>query len=251
MIEKYTHLYGLIGYPLTHSFSKKHFGDKFAREKLDTYYYELFPLAQLTDLPEILKKYPNLKGLNVTIPYKQSVIPFLDEISEEAKRVGAVNTIKITDGKLTGYNTDVYGFEKSLLGMPPDGDRLPTHALVLGTGGAAQAIQYVLRKMNITCQLVSRTASPNQITYEDLTPNHISDHPLIINTTPLGTFPKIDAAPALPYPKLTSKNYLFDLVYNPAETLFLRQGKKQGCKTKNGLEMLHLQAERAWQIWST
>lgn len=249
MIEKYTHLYGLIGYPLTHSFSKKYFGEKFNRKQLEDFYYELFPLEQVEDMLSLFKKYPNLKGLNVTIPYKQSVIPLLDQVSEEAAMVGAVNTIKKTDGKLVGYNTDVYGFENALLGMVPEGAELPERALVLGTGGAAKAILYVLKKLKISSQLVSRSAGEKQITYGEISSQHILDYPLIINTTPLGTFPKTKEAPAIPYSKLTSQNYLFDLVYNPAETLFLQEGKKRGSKTRNGLEMLYLQAERAWEIW--
>jgi len=186
----------------------------------------------------------------VTIPYKEEIFDFLDEINQDAAEIGAVNTIRFVDGKRIGYNTDHYGFQKSLLEMVPDGEKLPSRALVLGTGGASKAIAYVLQKEGIEYLKVSRTAGADRITYQDLTEETIKDHLLIINTTPLGTFPDVTALPDLPYQALTEKNYLYDLVYNPRETAFLAQGNRVGAKTNNGLKMLSLQAEKAWEIWN-
>lgn len=249
-LSSYKHLYGLIGAQLSYSFSKKYFGEKFTNEQRTDSFYELFPIPKITDIDQLIDQHPNLRGLNVTIPYKEQVFDFLDKINQDAAEIGAVNTIKIIDGKRIGFNTDHYGFRKSLLEMVPAGEKLPTRALVLGTGGAAKAITYVLKKERIEFLKVSRTAGTDKITYEDLTEEIIKDHLLIINTTPLGTFPNITSLPNLPYKALTEKHYLYDLVYNPAETAFLSQGNRVGAKINNGLKMLSLQAEKAWEIWN-
>lgn len=241
--------YGLIGYPLTHSFSKRYFSEKFEAEGIKNHNYDLFPIERIDDLPHLLSSFDNLKGLNVTIPYKEYVLDFLDEIDESAAGIGAVNTIKIVDGKLKGYNTDVYGFEIALLNLL--GDAKIDNALILGTGGAAKACAYVLGKLEIPFKYVSRTKKPDQFTYEELSKEVIDNHHLIINTTPLGTYPKVETYPNIPYNNLSPKHYLYDLVYNPEEPEFLRKGRAKGASIKNGLEMLHLQAEKAWEIWST
>ncbi len=245
----YDRLFGLIGYPLSHSFSKKYFSQKFGEEGITSAYYELFPLEQIEQFPELMQSYPNLVGLNVTIPYKQAVMPYLDTIDPAAAEVGAVNTIRVEDGRLTGYNTDVYGFEISLrvfLGNQP-----VKEALVLGTGGAAKAVMYVLHKMDITYQTVSRDAEKGDLTYTDMDELLLSNISLIINTTPLGMAPHMERAPDLPYWSLNSTHFLYDLVYNPEKTVFLSEGIQRSCPTKNGLEMLYLQAEKAWSIWNT
>jgi len=237
---------GLIGYPLSHSFSKKYFTEKFEKENIKGWQYELFPLKSIEDLPDLLKNNPSMVGLNVTIPYKEAVIPYLNEVDESAA-FGAVNTIKIKGGKLIGFNTDIYGFEESLKPM------LQAHhtaALILGTGGAAKAIANVLSRLGIEFKYVSRTPSDGQFSYQDIDENTIKKHTLIVNTTPLGMHPKIDSCPNLPYQSLTSKHILYDLVYNPNVTTFLKYGKKQDTHIKNGLEMLYLQAEKAWAIWN-
>jgi len=249
-LKNYKHLYGLIGIYLSYSFSKKFFGEKFAKEKRTDSFYELFPIPEIAEIEQLISHYPNLKGLNVTIPYKEQVFDFLDEINQDAAEIGAVNTIRFVDGKRIGYNTDHYGFRKSLLEMVPAGEKLPPRALVLGTGGASKAISYVLKKEEIEFLKVSRTAGVDRITYQDLTKKTIKDHLLIINTTPLGTFPEVATLPDLPYEGLTEKHYLYDLVYNPTETAFLAQGNRIGAKTNNGLKMLSLQAEKAWEIWN-
>ncbi len=248
-LDTIPNLYGLIGYPLSHSFSKKYFTEKYQRENILKHCYELFPLSDLQELSSLLQRYPNLKGLNVTIPYKELVFPFLDEVSEEAEQIGAVNTIKIEDGKLKGYNTDVYGFEHSLLNVCRKAPHMPNGALILGTGGAAKAIAFVLKKLKIDFTYVSRTPKAGQTTYQKIDQQLLRDHPLIINTTPLGTSPNEDTSPDLPYHLLNERNVLYDLVYNPEKTLFLKEGLAKHCQIKNGLEMLHLQAEKAWEIW--
>ncbi|WP_234736725.1 shikimate dehydrogenase family protein [Tellurirhabdus bombi] len=245
--------YGLIGYPLSHSFSKKYFAEKFEKEGIADSYYDLFELEDILTLPELIKSVPDLRGLNVTIPYKQAVIPFLDGLDEQsAARIGAVNTIKIfPDGRKIGYNTDYYGFRQSLerwLGTLEIG---PTtlQALVLGNGGAAKAVTTALTDMGIQHRIVSRTPSVENLSYEFITPAVLEDYRLIINTSPVGTYPNVDAAPELPYSTISNRHLLYDLVYNPAETLFLRKGQEQGAATHNGLPMLVLQAEKAWEIW--
>ena len=245
-------LYGLIGYPLSHSFSKQYFTEKFAREGITDCRYELYELPDVADLPQLLASQPSLRGLNVTIPYKQPVIPFLDTLDESARRVGAVNVIKIDRrGKKTGYNSDYYGFRQSL------GDWLrrlgvqPKAALVLGNGGAAQAVQVALQDLGIGYQVVSRQASPQVLTYEQLDGAVLAKHQLIVNTTPLGTYPRTDACPPIPYALLTPQHLLYDLVYNPPQTAFLTRGADRGAAVHNGLAMLHLQAEKAWEIWQS
>ncbi len=238
-------IFGLIGYPLAHSFSKKYFKSKFEKEKIENTEYLLFPLKSIGQLKELLANQPNIKGLNVTIPYKERVIPFLDALDDSAT-FGAVNTIKIEDGRLLGHNTDVYGFEQSVL---PFLSKV-SNALVLGTGGASKAVCHVLKQNNITTKLASRTNGKDRITYEMLDKSILSNYQMIINTTPLGTNPNEHTFPDLPYQYLTGKQILVDLVYNPPITQFLFKGAKQGCTTKNGMEMLYLQAEKAWEIWN-
>ena len=247
---------GLIGYPLSHSFSKKYFSKKFKEKGIKGYEYELYPLASIKDLPQLLDDHPDLIGLNVTIPYKEQVIPYLDAIHEEAKAIGAVNTIKIEEGTLTGYNSDVYGFEKSLLDLLTNRDNgqpkelLVDQALVLGTGGAAKAVSFILKKLNIKPLSVSRTKGKGDLTYKEIDEKLMKASKLIINTTPLGMSPKVDTFPQLPYEFMTSNHFLYDLVYNPEKTLFLKKGENQKAKTKNGKDMLILQAEKSWTIWT-
>ncbi len=239
--------FGLIGNPLTHSFSKRYFEEKFKREQIDGCSYDLFELKTINELPDLLNTTRGLAGLNVTIPYKQTVIPFLNSLSAEAQAIGAVNCIKIENGKLTGYNTDAYGFETSLKKVLTN--HLP-QTFVLGTGGSARAVQYVLQKLGIAYHVVSRTERPNTISYTRIDAL-MQQHNLFINTTPVGMFPQTEACPAIPYHKLGSGDVLFDLIYNPDETGFLKKGKQQGATVKNGLEMLELQAEKSWEIWNT
>lgn len=245
-------LFGLIGYPLSHSFSKRYFTEKFEREGLPGCRYELFPLPDVDQLPSLLIEQPHLCGLNVTIPYKERVIPYLDELDPGAAAVGAVNTIRIKDGHLKGYNTDVHGFEQSLRVFLGNAERSTggLRALILGTGGAAKAVAYVLQRLNIDFRLASRRPAGAQLGYDELNETSIQEYRLIINTTPLGMAPHTEQMPALPYTALTPRHLLYDLVYNPAETAFLKAGKKQGASTTNGLEMLYLQAEKAWEHWN-
>jgi shikimate dehydrogenase len=242
------HLFGLLGYPLSHSFSKRFFTEKFERESIENCRYDLYSIEKIDLIRDILQQNPELLGLNVTIPYKQAVMPFLDAIEEAAAEAGAVNSIKIQNGKLTGYNTDILGFEESLLNWITP--RKTLKALVLGNGGAAKAVFYVLKKYNISYQIVARSPKSDEISYESLNKRTINTHRLIINTTPLGMLPNIDTCPNIPYQHLTEKHYLYDLVYNPEQTLFLTNGIAQGAATKNGIEMLHSQAINAWKIWT-
>ncbi len=251
------HLLGLIGYPLEHSFSKRYFTDKFAREGIHHVCYELFPLSDLSALPELLLQHPELRGFNVTIPYKQAIVPLIHTLDPVAELTGAVNTVVVEPtGRLSGYNTDAEGFLGALQAWfeaegQPTSSRLRGEALVLGTGGSAQAVGYALQKLGIAHLFVSRRPShPNHLPWEAL------DDPvlwqktwLIINTTPLGMYPNTNACPPLPFSFLTDQHWVFDLVYNPAETLLLQQAKRQGAHTTNGLNMLHRQAEVAWAIW--
>jgi shikimate dehydrogenase len=239
-------LFGLIGYPLTHSFSKKYFTQKFEKERMKDCRYELFSMVAINELINVLK-YPGLSGLNVTIPYKEKVLPFLDETDDVVKKIKACNCISIINGKLKGYNTDVEGFERSLKTLLKPHH---THALVLGTGGAAKAVEFVLRKLRIDLKYVSRKPSVNNYSYEELTSAIIADHTLIINTTPLGMYPAITEAPPLPYEALAADHYLFDLTYNPEKSLFLQKGEERGAAIKNGYEMLVIQAEESWRIWN-
>jgi shikimate dehydrogenase len=242
--------FGLIGRHLQHSFSPTYFANKFKQEGILDCAYDLFPLAQIEDFKTLLQKELNFAGLNVTIPYKQAIIPFLDELSPQALQIGAVNTIQIIEGKLIGHNTDVYGFQTSLE-KSLSVTQFHSKALVLGTGGASRAVVYALQEMNIPYQYVSRKATEDALSYEMLSPELIQKHLIIINTTPLGMSPNINTCPLLPYTAISQGHILFDLVYNPKQTLFMKKGAEQGAKTVNGLEMLHLQAEKAWNIWTT
>ncbi len=256
--------YGLIGYPLTHSFSKKYFTEKFEKEELDNYQYDLYPLPNLSDLPDLIKGIPELCGLNVTVPHKIGVIFYLDKIDPAAKEIDAVNCIKIVNHqpveaffsgelsskkvRLAGYNTDAFAFEASLKPL------LKKHhqkALILGNGGAARAVAYVLNKLGISYRLVSRRAIGKQLAYSKLDADVMSERLLIVNTTPLGTAPNIKECPDIPYDLLGPRHLLYDLVYNPAETEFLKRAKARGASIKNGIEMLHLQAEKSWEIWNS
>lgn len=242
--------FGLIGRTLGHSFSARYFADKFAREGLaEQCRYDLFELEQVDDVKDLLLNTESLEGFNVTIPYKQLIIPLLDSLSREAREIGAVNCVKVAkDGMLTGYNTDIDGIRISLdklLGL-----ECVEAALILGTGGASQAVQYVLLERSIPFRLVSRDGSKGDLTYDELTQEVIDSHRLIINSSPVGMYPHCDEAPALPYHKLTPNHYLFDLVYNPERTLFVERGRAQGAHTLSGLAMLYAQAESAWKIWN-
>lgn len=243
--------FGLIGFPLSHSFSKKYFTEKFESEGIANCSYELFPIEEAALLPGLLENNPSLCGLNVTIPHKLGVMPFLTEIDEAAAEIGAVNCISIKEenGKtsLKGYNTDVYGFAESLKPLLKDNHK---KALVFGNGGAANAVKYALGKLGIEYLIVVRKPMSDTVLYSDVTPTILADYPLLINTTPLGMSPNYDSAPDIPYESLTSAHLAYDLVYNPEETLFLANCKRQGAEVKNGLEMLYLQAERSWQIWN-
>lgn len=240
--------FGLIGKKLGHSFSKRYFTEKFARLGIADAVYELYELPEISDLPDLLANEPELVGLNVTVPYKEAVIPYLDSLDESAAKIGAVNTIKLANGKTTGYNTDFIGFRDTLRNFLP---AIPGHrALVLGTGGAAKAVWAALDALGIPYTCVSRTPAPNQLSYTSITPEVLQRYTLLINTTPLGMAPDTESTLSIPYEALTQKHYLYDLVYNPEETVFLRKGREAGAHTLNGLPMLHAQAEAAWQIWN-
>jgi shikimate dehydrogenase len=236
--------YGLIGFPLSHSFSPGYFKVKFEKEQINDAEYKSYAIDKIEKFLDLVSD--GLIGLNVTIPYKEKVIPYLDQLDETAKAVQAVNTIKVINGKLIGYNTDVYGFQISLESFLEDD--LPSSALILGTGGAAKAVEYVLNRLRIKYSYVSR--NPAFITYSELSKEIIQNHRLIINTTPLGMSPNIDSFPSIPYDAITSKHFFYDLVYNPEKTLFLIKAQKFGARIKNGKDMLHLQAEKSWQIWN-
>lgn len=239
-------VFGLIGHPVSHSFSKGFFEKKFERENIKDCRYDVFDLKSIQDVID-LKKNPYLKGLNVTVPYKKSILPLLDFISEEAIKIGAVNTIKITDGKWFGYNTDVIGFEKSLVPLLSPAIK---NALILGTGGASLAVRYVLEKLGISFSFVSRNLENADYRYKDLSESVLNTHQLIINTTPLGMFPDINKMPEIPLKYLTLNHLVCDLIYNPEETFLLKNAAFAGCQIKNGLEMLHIQAEESWKIWT-
>ncbi len=237
--------FGLIGKKLIHSFSAGYFEKKFQRENLSGYSYELFEIPEIEEVNKIFQQ--GVSGLNVTIPYKQAIIPMLDELDESASKVGAVNVVKISGDKKIGFNSDYTGFRESLVSWL---ETLPRQALVLGTGGASRAVVAVLNDLGITSVLVSRSAGDDRITYNDLDNSLIRDSHLIVNTTPLGTYPDTNTAADIPYHLLTEDHYLYDLVYNPEETLFMKYGRERGAAVKNGLEMLHIQAERSWEIWN-
>jgi len=245
---------GLIGYPLSHSFSGRFFAEKFEKEGIGEYYYALFPLPEIRLLPELFQRFPALMGLNVTIPYKKLVIPFLDGLTAEAAAVGAVNVIRKTpEGNLLGYNSDIYGFGDSLSRFLFSGDdaEVPTEALVLGNGGAALAVVYQLQQMGIHPTVVSRNPGPKEIGYGALDAGQMQRNRLIVQTTPLGMVPHPDAAPDIPYSLLTPRHFLYDLIYNPPSTLFLERGKAMGARTANGADMLVLQALKSWEIWTS
>ena len=238
--------YGLIGHPLKHSQSRHLFNAKFEYEGLDCV-YQHFDLKSVDEIHEVMATYPDLCGFNVTIPYKEAIIPLLDEIDDMAKEVGAVNVVKITAGKLKGFNTDVYGFEQ-LLNRAINGKSIG-HALVLGTGGASKAVQYVLKQKGIAFSLVSRSAERGDYTYDTLTDAIIRQSLLIINTTPLGMAPRNEDFPDLHYQALSNKHVLIDLIYNPKETSFMELGKTWGAKVYNGMQMFEEQAKKTWEIW--
>ena len=246
--------YGLIGHRLGYSFSRKFFTEKFAAENLLAYEYVNFELDSINEFPGIFEEGKEICGLNCTIPYKQEIMQFMNEIDPEAAQIGAVNTVKITsiDGKLVlkGFNTDTYGFEKSLQSMLEEKHQ---KALILGTGGASKAIKHVLNKLGISylSASIEEQLYENEIRYNQITDELLKEYLIIIHATPIGTFPNVDNCPDIPYQSITANHVMFDLVYNPEETLFLKKGKAQGAKTKNGLEMLHLQAIRAWEIWNS
>ncbi len=242
--------YGLIGFPLTHSFSPDFFTKKFSKEGLDHMSYQAYELHNLIDFPALIQREFHLFGLNVTIPHKEKIIPYLDHLSTEAEAITAVNTIVIKRDSenivCTGHNTDCTAFEKSLIKLI--GKHRP-QALVLGTGGASKAVTFVLQKINIPYRMVSRQESSTSLSYEQVNHQLLKEYRLVINTTPLGMYPKSGQRPSIPYEALTNQHFLFDLIYNPAETAFLAAGKNAGASTCNGLEMLHLQAEASWRIW--
>jgi len=246
--------FGLIGYRLGYSFSQNFFSAKFSKENLSDHEYLNFELDSIDKFPGIFETPKNICGLNCTIPYKQQIMPFLDEIDSEAAQIGAVNTVKITwpEGKrhLKGYNSDLYGFENSLRPMLEEKHK---KALILGTGGASKAIKYLFNKLGIEylSASIEDQLFENEIRYNQITEELMKEYLIIVHATPIGTFPKVDNCPDIPYQAITSDHVLFDLVYNPEETLFLKRGKAQGAKTKNGLEMLHLQAIRSWEIWNS
>lgn len=242
--------YGLIGYPLEHSFSPAYFRKKFQKENLHAK-YELFPLKSIHEFPKLIASQPSLAGLNVTIPYKQSIIPYLDFLSDEAKAIGAVNTLKIehkTRPVIRGYNTDVVGLRNTIqdfVHSKPD-----VQALILGTGGASVSVQFVLTKLRIPFRLVSRKAKQETLTYQHIDRETMNHYHLVINTTPLGMYPDVEAFPPLPYDAITSKHIFYDLIYNPEKTRFLEKAEAKGAKIMNGIKMLKIQAEASWQIWN-
>lgn len=239
-------LYGLIGYPLGHSFSRGFFTEKFAREGIDAQYLN-FEIPDAAMLLDVLRRNPALRGLNVTLPHKQAVIPMLDELSDEAREIGAVNVIRIRKGRLKGFNSDIIGFTESIRPLLRPHH---THALILGTGGASRAIRVGLSRLGIAWTYVSRTPREGMLTYNDLTPEVMARYTVIVNCSPVGMSPKVDAAPDIPYDQLTERHLLYDLVYNPEDTQFMQRGRQYGATAKNGLEMLHLQAIASWRFWN-
>ncbi|MBT8180485.1 MAG: shikimate dehydrogenase [Eudoraea sp.] len=240
--------FGLIGKNISYSFSKTYFNNKFTSLNLQGYSYENFDIPDLEEFPSLVERNKTLRGLNVTIPYKEDIIPYLDSLDKKAKRIGAVNTIKFTKEGLRGYNTDVYGFKKSIEPFLKESHK---KALILGTGGASKAVAFVLNELGISFKYVSRNPIGDQIGYSELNKKIISTHTVLINCTPLGTFPNTEAKPGIPYEFLTSNHLLFDLIYNPEKTAFLLSGEHKGAIICNGAEMLELQAEKAWQIWNS
>jgi len=247
---RYERTFGLIGYPLTHSFSQNFFNQKFEAENISAQYLN-FEIPDIGDLMEVVSEYPNLSGLNVTIPYKEQVLPYLDEIDDDAKKIGAVNVIKFIRKKdslkFKGYNSDIIGFSDSIKPLlSPQRKK----ALILGTGGAAKAVRQGLINLGVEPTYVSRTRREGVITYDDLTPEIMADHKVIVNTTPLGMYPHIDECPDIIYSELTPQHLCYDLLYNPDVTLFMKRAREHGAQIKNGLEMLLLQAFVSWNIWN-
>lgn len=241
--------FGLIGRNIAYSFSRTYFAKKFEKESITDCRYDNFDLDDISEFPKVIKETKGLVGLNVTIPYKESVIPYLDKLNKKARAIGAVNTIKVTKkGKLIGYNTDYYGFKKSIEPLLQDHHK---KALILGTGGASKGIAFALDTLNLSTSFVSRQPShENEFSYKDLRQEIMADHTVIINCTPLGTHPNINECPSIPYEFITERHLLFDLIYNPEETEFLRLGKNHGATICNGSKMLKFQAEKAWKIWN-
>ena len=238
--------YGIIGNPLGHSFSKGFFTEKFAKEGIDAQYLN-FQIPEIGKLTDVLKENPELKGINVTLPYKTGVISFLDELSDEAREIGAVNVVQIRNGHLKGFNSDIIGFTRSIQPLLKPHHR---KALILGTGGASRAIRVGLTRLGLEWKYVSRTPREGMITYDDITSETLREYEVIVNCSPVGMFPKVDECPTIPYEFLTPDNLLYDLVYNPLTTLFMKKGALQGAVVKNGLEMLHLQAIASWEFWN-
>ncbi len=248
MLDTIRKRFGLLGRNINYSFSKGYFTEKFRTENLAGCTYENFDIPEITVFPEILKNNPELKGMNVTIPYKEVVIPYLEKLSKKAVIIGAVNTIKVNQkGKLKGYNTDYYGFMKSLKPL------LKKHhkkALILGTGGASKGVAFALKELNIEYIFVSRNEKENRITYDQINANTFNEYQIVINCSPVGTSPNIETFPLIPYEYFSDKHIAYDLIYNPEETQFLKKAKNQGAQTKNGFDMLVFQAEKSWEIWN-
>ncbi|WP_276166191.1 shikimate dehydrogenase family protein [Zobellia alginiliquefaciens] len=238
--------FGLIGKDISYSFSRGYFTEKFSNMGLDDHSYENFDFQAIEEITDVLKDNKDIYGMNVTIPYKQQVMPFLDELDQEAEKIGAVNTIQFTENGLKGFNTDAYGFKNAML---PFLKPHHTKALILGTGGASKAVAYVLGELGISYTFVSRSPGNNKISYDQVTKDVLKDHTILVNCTPLGTHPNIEERPSLPYDFLSDQHFLFDLIYNPEKTAFLRAGESKGAQICNGLRMLELQADRSWQIW--
>ena len=239
-------LFGLIGFPLSHSFSASYFAEKFKRENIKDCEYRNFPIDTIKKLPPLIKKHPALRGLNVTIPYKEQVVPFLNEQDPIVTETGACNCIRIEGSKLLGFNTDVSGFETSLKKLLNQEDN---KSLILGTGGAAKAVAYVLKKLGIEYVFVSREAKQNAISYSSLNEEIVRSHTLIVNTTPAGMYPKVGDSPPINYDAITNKHFLYDLIYNPSVTKFLQEGLSKNARIMNGLSMLEIQAEESWKLW--
>lgn len=243
--------FGLIGYPLGHSFSKRYFTDRFERDGLTDCQYELYPISSIEELPSLMHEHPELQGLNVTIPYKEAVLPYLHRLDPLAERTGAVNTIRIRNGRLQGFNTDVLGFRQALEQFFLRCQRRATAALILGSGGAAKSVAVALTDAAIPFKIVSRTPAPDQLSYQQLKlENWLKTHDLIVQTTPLGMAPHPRSRPEIPWGKIDSQHLAFDLVYNPGKTVFLAKFEAKGAQTENGLSMLYAQADAAWEIWN-
>ena len=247
-MENHHKIFGLVGRNIDYSFSRKYFNDRFEKDGLTDYSYQNFDIETIEEFPDIIKNNANLAGLNVTIPYKEAIVPFLNKLSPTAFKIGAVNTIRFTKkGNLKGYNTDFYGFKKSIKPLLQ-----PHHkkALILGTGGASKAVAFALAELDILYTFVSREASSNTIDYDRINATTFDNYHIIINCTPLGTFPNVEAFPLLPYEYFTDQHLAYDLIYNPEQTKFLKQAAANGAVTKNGFEMLRFQAEKSWKIWN-